>query len=591
MFYQRIMMWFKRVFFYFFYLLLNNVPKTVWDILHVVTDIYMFWWRKFMDKVRPRSRTMYREAVAGLYGCDDYEEWYEKASLVDELTGVDLWRRNFFSKRFDFEAVLEQYAALMESLEEDDFETVKSRFTNTGPTMLRNFAGIVDKRLFTKSLVGTKLLIEQYLDKVVDTLYLLTAHPEVVQRTFFQRCKLSLGATALALQGGSLFGLFHLGVLKGLLDRNLLPNIINGTSMGACVASMACCLSDGELEDLLTGNRLVSTIKRDTALMKECGYGNIDEHFNIGTLVENVVHNGYSKDVYLFIKFIQKSVIGDLTFEEAFQRTGKVLNIVVHPTNKNICPNLLNYVTTPNVLISSAIDCSFGTNTISKNTWLLGKNIENKIVDYLDRKEPHYQELKFSAPQYVQDSSQLEAPYTRLTELFNVNNFIVSLARPYLAPLALNDLKHDIRTSEYYYYKRFPYIDPGSYSPMQLSKVTKLEPLAFKFKYHLERKMKHILTMELKHRVEIMDSLGLLSNWIKRIAIDEKTPRSATEVAIVPHMNSLSVSRIIEGRLDNINYWMKCGQESTWPVISLVKTRCAVEFTLDDIIKGFKKSI
>lgn len=574
---------------YFLYAILNHVPKTVWDILHVVSDVYMFWWRRFMDKIRPRSRTMYREAMAELQDCEDYEEWYEKASLVDELTGVDLWRRNFFSKRFDFESILEQYAGLLEALEDEDLDKIKERFTNTGPTMLRNFAGIVDKRLFTKSLIGTKLLIEQYLDKVVETLYILADSPSLVQRTFFQRCKLSLGTTALALQGGSLFGLFHLGVLKGLLERNLLPSIINGSSMGACVASIACCLSNAELEDLLSGNTLLATIKRDTVLLKDCGYGNIDEHFNIGTLVENVVHNGYSKDVYLFIKFVQKTIIRDMTFEEAFQRTGKVLNIVVHPTNRNICPALLNYVTTPNVLISSAIDCSFGSDTISKNTWLLGKNMENEIVDYLRRDELHYKDMKFLTPQSVQDSTLMESPYTRLTELFNVNNFIVSLARPYLAPLAINDLKHDIRTSEYYYYKQYPYIDPGTFTPHQLSKVAKVEPLAFKFKYHLERKMKHILTMELKHRVEILDSLGLLSNWIKRIAIDEKTPRSATEVAIVPQLSSLNVSRIIEGRLDNINYWIKCGQQSTWPVISLIKTRCAVEFTLDDINRSFRK--
>ena len=79
-------------------------------------------------------------------------------------------------------------------------------------------------------------------------------------------------------------------------------------------------------------------------------------------------------------------------------------------------------------------------------------------MDYLRRDELHYKDMKFLTPQSVQDSTLMESPYTRLTELFNVNNFIVSLARPYLAPLAINDLKHDIRTSEYYYYKQYPYI-------------------------------------------------------------------------------------------------------------------------------------
>lgn len=551
----------------------------------------MFWWKRFTDKIRPRSRTVYREAISELEHCDTYDEWYEKAGLVDELTGVDLWRRNFFSKRYDFQTVLEQYSIILESLEDGDLERLKEIFINTGPTMLRNFAGIVDKRLFTKSLIGTKLLIEQYLDKVVEALYILADTPGIVQPSFFRTCKLSLGTTALALQGGSLFGLFHLGVLKGLLEQNLIPNIINGTSMGACIASIACSLDNDELEQLLTGTKLVDTIKKDTMLLKECGYGNIDEHFNIGTLVENVVHNGYSKDVYLFIRFVQKTIIKDLTFEEAFQKTGKVLNIVVHPTNRNICPALLNYVTTPNVLISCAIECSFGSDTLSKKTWLLCKNMENEVVDYLDRNEPHYKDLKFLTPQSVQDSSIADSPYTRLTELFNVNNFIVSLARPYLAPLVINDLKHDIRTSEYYFYKQYPYIDPGNISSSQLAKVAKVEPLAFKFNYHWERKLRHILTMELRHRVEILDSLGLLSHWIKRIAIDEKTPRSATEVAIVPQLNSLSMSRIIEGGLDNINYWIRCGEQNTWPVISLLKTRCAVEYTLDDINQSLKKRI
>ena len=128
---------------------------------------------------------------------------------MDEITGANLWRRNFFSVRYDFNSVLEQHAQLQRALETGDIAAVKDKFLSTGPSMLRNFGGIVDRRLFTKSLIGTKLLIEQYLDRIIEGLELLDSAG--TPTFFFQRCKLSLGTTALILQGGSLFGMFHLG--------------------------------------------------------------------------------------------------------------------------------------------------------------------------------------------------------------------------------------------------------------------------------------------------------------------------------------------------------------------------------------------
>ena len=147
---------------------IRDRPYTVWDVLHVFTDIMSFWLHRLINYLRPRSRTLYHHAMLDLDQCDSFDEWYEKALIVDEITGADLWRRNFTSKRYDFNSVLEQYAVLDAALEVADANTIVQRFSTTGPAMLRNFAGIVDKRLFTKSLIGTKLLIEQYLDKVLE---------------------------------------------------------------------------------------------------------------------------------------------------------------------------------------------------------------------------------------------------------------------------------------------------------------------------------------------------------------------------------------------------------------------------------------
>lgn len=159
--------------------------------------------------------------------------------------------------------------------------------------------------------------------------------------------------------------------------------------------------------------------------------------------------------------------------------------LLFNPTDKS-CPNLLNYVTTPNVLIKSAIECSLGSGVISEDTSLLCKNLENEIEPFLNINKN--KQVKFLTPENANNPSITESPYTRLTELFNVNNFIVSLARPYLAPLVVNDLKHEIKTSKYYYYKHYPNMPPinantvrktqrsSSQSPIKAGTVEDLEP-------------------------------------------------------------------------------------------------------------------
>ena len=554
----------------------------------MITDIYLFWLNKFLNWLRPKSRMLYHEAMKRLEECNSYEEWKVAASKVDEITGANLWRRDFYSRRYDFNSVIEQYVILNAALQNGDLETMREKFSTTGPCMLRNFAGIADKKLFTKSLMGTKILIDQYLDRTIEGLTLLD-ESKSTPTSYFQRCKLSLGTTALILQGGSLFGLFHLGVIKGLLSQNLIPDLISGSSMGACIASLFGCLSNDDLRELLHGDRILSMIKEDTELLKMCGYGNVEQHLNLGTLIQNLVHNGYSQDVCLFIHFVLKYIVKDLTFEEAYQRTKKVFNIVIHPTDPS-CPNLLNYVTTPNVLIKTAINCSLGSNVISNETVLLCKNLNNEYESFLP--EDKVFKVKFLAPEKAvpDESSYVENPYTRLTELFNVNNFIVSLARPFLAPFVVHDLKHEIKISKYYYYKHFPeannkILDQLPNLGIAQPNFVEMEPLAFKFMYRLERKLKNVLTMEFHHRMEVLNHMGLLNPWIKRLIIDDKIPRSAIEIAIVPRIKSLSLTGIIEGQLDNIPWWIECGERSSWPVLPLIKTRCAVEFKLNNIIK------
>ena len=64
---------------------------------------------------------------------------------------------------------------------------------------------------------------------------------------FLQAARASFGTSALILSGGAIFGVYHYGVVKGLLEQGMLPRVISGASAGAVVAAVACCFEDDEL--------------------------------------------------------------------------------------------------------------------------------------------------------------------------------------------------------------------------------------------------------------------------------------------------------------------------------------------------------
>lgn len=51
---------------------------------------------------------------------------------------------------------------------------------------------------------------------------------------------------------------------------------------------------------------------------------------------------------------LQWVTFGSITFREAFERTGRVLNVTVVPFGGHGPPKLLNHLTAPNVIIWSA---------------------------------------------------------------------------------------------------------------------------------------------------------------------------------------------------------------------------------------------
>jgi len=63
-------------------------------------------------------------------------------------------------------------------------------------------------------------------------------------------------------------------------------------------------------------------------------------------------------DTEHLVAVVRQNCGGDLTFQEAFDRTGRIINITVSPMNDTDPPRLLNYLTAPHVLVWSAATAS-----------------------------------------------------------------------------------------------------------------------------------------------------------------------------------------------------------------------------------------
>ena len=74
--------------------------------------------------------------------------------------------------------------------------------------------------------------------------------------------------------------------------------------------------------------------------------------------------------------------IGDITFQEAFDKTGFILNITVTAYNKNGQDRILNYLTAPDVVIWSAVGCSCGVPHVYGPSDLYSKDQNGNIVKF-----------------------------------------------------------------------------------------------------------------------------------------------------------------------------------------------------------------
>jgi TAG lipase/lysophosphatidylethanolamine acyltransferase len=293
-----------------------------------------------------------------------YEEWEEAAFQLDELLHTDLWRQSAPSKHYDYRLMNERRRAIINAREEDDILGLVNLLRSG---LVRNLGNITTPRLFNRAYAGTKLLIEEYITQVALAIEYVTALPTTQSREsgWTSQAKLDLlhdtrqafGRSTLVLQGGAMFGLCHLGVVKALHLRGLLPRIITGTATGALIAALVGIHTEDELLDFLNGDGIDLTAF--TRHSQEASSADDEDAWIFGSRIRTVqtilrrtrrfIREGYFLDVNVLEECVRANV-GDLTFEEAYARTRRVLNITVATSGRGGVPNLLNYLTAPNVV-------------------------------------------------------------------------------------------------------------------------------------------------------------------------------------------------------------------------------------------------
>ena len=179
-----------------------------------------------------RAKREVRKIQRELGRSDDYATWSELAARHDEASGTERWRDLEESSLYGYNEIRERHDELYRLYESND-QVGLMHAINEG--VHGNIEGIGRPILYARSKVGTKRLIEQYIE-IVDLALrsIADADDNVIRKStlldFFGRVSRCYGRSALMLSGGGGLIYFHHGVVQALLDHGLLPNVISGST-------------------------------------------------------------------------------------------------------------------------------------------------------------------------------------------------------------------------------------------------------------------------------------------------------------------------------------------------------------------------
>ena len=335
-----------------------------------------------------------------------YDEWRQAAIEHDEISGKRRWREVDQTSQYDYAQI---------RLRLDRIRSLRARHDHHGLLFTLNegihgnMGGMGRSSLYRQAKFGTKKLIEQYIDEVDDSLrYLAELDNNLInpqeKLDFFYRANVCFGRSALMLSGGGVLGFYHLGVVKTLLDQGLLPRVISGSSAGSLVAGVIGTHTDKELEHFYSPANVLFEAEREASTFSRMFFG-ANPQIDVGDLGRLIAR-----------------MVPDLTFQEAYEKTGRQISITVAPAEPHQRSRLLNAITSPNVFVRSAVMASCAVPGVFPPVMLMARNVHGEAQPYLPTRK------------WVDGSIADDLPAKRLSRLYSTNHYIVSMVNPIAIP-------------------------------------------------------------------------------------------------------------------------------------------------------------
>ncbi|MBE3044803.1 patatin-like phospholipase family protein, partial [Candidatus Bathyarchaeota archaeon] len=257
---------------------------------------------------------------------------------------------------------------------------------------------------------------------------------------------------------------------------------------------------------------------------------------------------------------VMQELLGDLTFQEAYNRTRRILNITVSAKDIYELPHLLNYVTAPDVMIWSAVAASCSVPFIYTSASLFVKDPSTgKHVPW--NAMPH---------RWIDGSVDNDLPMARLGEMFNVNHFITSQVNPHIVPFLAKD--ENIK----------PYIHSDGVAHSQQKPWKVIEWMAT---------AADVSVGEILHRLRQMAELDIAPNLATK-ARSVISQKYSGDINILPEIAMQDVFGILLN--PTVDFMLRSclsGERATWPKISMIRDRCAIELALDRAVISLRARV
>ena len=461
-----------------------------------------------------------------LGAAESYEEWLKYATEQDKATGMEAWKQLEQSDLYDNAQIKLRLEKLQEARGDDEALLF---LLNEG--IHGNMGGMGNPKLHHKALSGTKQLIVDYVDEIANALqYLANSEEETIsfeeKLDFFHRASVCFGRSALMLSGGGQLGNFHMGVLKALAEVDLIPDVISGASAGSLYAALVGTHTNEELLEFLAEDKILNVLQKEA---------------NIYEKIANSQDSVKVKD----LEIIVENVIPNLTFQEAYHLTGRKINISVAPYGAQQKSRLLNAIASPNVLIRSAVMASCAIPGIFPPVTLSAKNKDGEIQPYLPSRK------------WIDGSMSNDLPEKRLTRLYQVNHFIVSLTNPLALPFVMDTSQQN-----------------GRLAPIKKFGLNFMKETT-QFNYSIAKRFfKYAPT-----------SVALAANNINSIV----QQNYLGDINILADFSVFHARKVLSSlSFEELSELIKRGEKATWPKIEAIRVTTKIGRVLDDILEAYE---